>query len=67
MEHYIYNGPIMYFDKCISNNWHGETMASSKHKAMNNLTYQAKKFCNLVAGTKVTLPGQLYLMKGGVD
>ena len=67
MEHYIYNGPIMHFDKCLSNSWHGETMAPSEAKAMNNLTYKAKSFCNLVANAHITLPGKLYLMKGGVD
>lgn len=67
MEKYVYNGPIMKFDTCIANKWHGETLAPSKEKALNNLTYQAKKFCNLVGRSKVTLPGQLYLMKGGVD
>lgn len=67
MEHYIYDGPIMHFDTCLSSKWHAETKAPSKQKALSNLTYQAKKVCNLVANTTVTLPGKLYLMKGGAD
>ena len=67
MNQYVYEGPIMVFDRCVQGKWRAETMAVSKRKAMSNITYQAKKLCNLVADTRVTLPGNLYLMKGGVD
>ena len=36
MHKYFYNGPVMEFDKCISEHWSGETMAVSASKAKNN-------------------------------
>lgn len=62
MDKYIYNGPVMEFDKCIANNWHGETMAVSRSKARSNLTYQFKKQFNRVASAKITLPGEVVLI-----
>lgn len=47
-NHYIYDGPILdKFDKIINPNWHGETMAVSKEKAISNLKYQYKDHMNL--------------------
>lgn len=58
-QKYIYEGPVMYFDKCVADHWKGETYAPSVAKAKSNLAYQAKKQLNLVAGTNVTLPGRV--------
>ena len=59
---YVYEGPIVIFDKCICDHWHGETLAVSESKAKSNLIYQCKKQCNLVPGTKVTLPGKIKMV-----
>lgn len=56
---YIYDGPVMFFDKCVADHWKGETCAPSEKKAKSNLTYQAKKQLNLISGTRVTLPGKV--------
>nr|DAK87350.1 MAG TPA: hypothetical protein [Caudoviricetes sp.] len=56
---YSYSGPIMSFGQMIASKWDGETNAPSKQKAKINLTYQAKKACNLVAGTRITLPADV--------
>ena len=59
MVKYVYDGPVMEFGKCVSNNWHGETVAFSESKARSNLIYQFKKKTNRVAGTKISLPGEI--------
>lgn len=59
MGKYSYNGPVMEFDRCVQNNWKGETVAASETKARSNLSYQWKKRNNRVTGTKITLPGKL--------
>lgn len=59
MAKYIYDGPVMEFDTCIANHWRGETIASSESKARNNLAYQFKRNNHRVAGTRITLPGNL--------
>lgn len=59
MSKYIYDGPVMVFDKCVANNWRGETIAESEGKARNNLAYQFKKRNNQIAKSRVTLPGKL--------
>ena len=47
---YTYNGPVLYYEKVIANNWKGETTADSKAKAINNLKYQFKNQANLLSG-----------------
>lgn len=60
---YSYYGPVLEFDKCVTDCWRGETMAPSEKKARSNLTYQYKKQNNKVAGTKVTLPGKIKMVE----
>ena len=59
---YVYEGPVLLFDKCAAENWKGETMAPSEKKAKSNLTYQAKNQLKLISGTKVTLPGKVKMV-----
>ena len=59
---YIYDGPVMFFDKLVADHWKGETMAPYEQKARSNLEYQAKMKLNLIAGTKVTLPGKIKMV-----
>lgn len=61
-DKYIYDGPVMSFDRCVVDRWRGETSASSESKARSNLTYQAKKQLNLLPGTKVILPGKIKMV-----
>ena len=56
---YQYDGPVMVFGRCVANHWRGETVAESAAKAKSNLVYQYKTQNNLVAGAKVTLPGEV--------
>lgn len=62
MAKYIYDGPVMEFDKCIADHWKGETIASSEKKARSNLTYQFKKHNNRLAGAKIALPGKIKMI-----
>lgn len=59
MDLYIYDGPVMEFDRVVSRNWHGETMAVSEKKARSNLTYQYKKANNKSQTTRIILTGDL--------
>lgn len=59
MDQYNYNGPVMEFDRCVSNNWKGTTYAASEKKARSNLAYQFKKQNNRMASTRISLPGEL--------
>lgn len=61
MQHYIYDGPVLEFGVCISNNWKGVTFAISEKKAKSNLIYQFKKENNRMSSTKISLPGKLRL------
>lgn len=49
----------MEFDRVVSNNWRGDTVAPSEKKARNNLIFQYKKQYGKIAGSKITLPGNL--------
>ncbi len=56
---YIYEGPVMEFNTCVSNHWRGETMAPNEKKARSNLTYQFKKQNNKLSNTKIRLTGKI--------
>lgn len=60
---YSYNGPVMEFERCITNCWKASTYAVSEKKARSNLTFQYKKTNNRLPNTKVTLPGKLVLVQ----
>ena len=64
MDKYVYDGPIMIFDRCVASNWHGETFAESLKKAKSNLAYQCKKACGLIPSAKITLPGKVKMVGG---
>ena len=59
MNLYSYAGPVLEFDKIVTNCWHGQTYAVSEAKARNNLAYQFKKEHGKVPRSKITLPGKI--------
>lgn len=59
---YQYEGPVIFFDKCVADRWKGETMAPSEKKARSNLSYQAKQQLRLIAGRRVSLPGKIKMV-----
>ncbi len=63
MNKYLYDGPVMEFDRCIANRWKASTYAVSEKKARSNLTYQYKKRNNKLPNTKITLPGKIILIQ----
>ena len=63
MKQYLYDGPVMEFDRCIANRWKASTYAVSEKKARSNLTYQYKKRNNKLPNTMITLPGKIILIK----
>lgn len=62
MNKYRYEGPVMEFDKCLQDNWKGETMATSESKARSNLSFRWKKQHNRISGARITLPGKMQLV-----
>ena len=61
MNTYIYNGPVLYFGRCVVNTWTAKTQATSMKKAINNFKYQYKKSTNLLASASgIELPGKVY-------
>lgn len=59
---YIYDGPVMEFNRMLTDRWKGETVATSESKARSNLIYQFKKSTNKIAGSKITLPGEIKMV-----
>ena len=60
---YVYEGPVMEFDRLIADHWTGETMAMTEKKARSNLTYQFKRQNRRIVGTKITLPGKIKMVE----
>ena len=56
---YSYDGPVLEFNKIVTNRWYGKTYAVSESKARTNLAYQFKKETGRVPRTKITLPGKV--------
>ena len=61
MNTYYYSGPVMEFDRCITDKWEGSTRAVSEKKARANLTYQYKVSNGKAPRSKITLPGKLII------
>lgn len=55
---YIYEGPVLMFDKWIEN-WNASTYAESPSAAIRNLTYRFKMEHNYTPNTRITLPGKI--------
>ena len=62
MNKYIYNGPVMEFDRCIANQWKGETVAVSEKKARANLTFRYKQEQGKAPTAKISLPGKITMV-----
>ena len=62
MNKYIYNGPVMEFDRCIANQWTGETIAVSEKKARANLTFRYKQENGKTNRAKISLPGKIIMV-----
>lgn len=63
MNKYIYNGPVMEFDRCVAHCWKGETMAVSEKKARANLAFRYKQEQGKSPTAKITLPGKITEIK----
>lgn len=63
MNVYSYNGPVLEFDRIISNRWEASTRAESEKKARSNLTYQFKRQFGKAPRSKITLPGKITIIE----
>lgn len=59
MDQYVYEGPVLKFDKCIDQYFKAVTFAVSEKKARSNLAYRYKKDHGLMPNTNITLPGKI--------
>lgn len=64
MNKYIYNGPVMEFEKCIADHWEASTYAISEKKARSNLIFRFKKETSRMPYTKIALPGKITMVDG---
>ena len=62
MNKYIYNGPVIEFEKCIANHWEASTYAISEKKARNNLIFRFKQETHRAPYTKISLPGKINMV-----
>lgn len=62
MNKYIYEGPVMHFDDCITRKWEGETLAVSEKKAKSNLAYKFKIENGYSRNAMIRLPGKIKLV-----
>jgi hypothetical protein len=59
MTLYSYDGPVLEFDRIVTNHWQAQTYAASEAKARSNLAYQFKRENGRVPRSKITLPGKI--------
>ena len=60
---YRYRGPVMGVDKCIQEDWEGETMAVSERKAKSNLMFRWKKQHGYPPTFLISLPQSLSIIR----
>lgn len=59
MTRYLYDGPVLEFDRIVASRWSGETYAISETKARSNLVFQFKKETGRIPRSKIVLPGKI--------
>lgn len=64
MKTYFYEGPVLEFERIVSNRWIGSTRAASDKKARCNLAHQFKMETGRTARSKITIPGKLTTIEG---
>lgn len=60
---YRYRGPVMGVDRCIQEDWEGETMAVSERKAKSNLSYRWKRQHGYAPTYPISLPQSLTIIR----
>ena len=61
---YIYNGPVLEFDRVIADHWNASTRAESEKKARCNLAHQFKMQSGRTPRSKITIPGKINIVEG---
>lgn len=59
---YLYDGPVLEFDRVVAERWRATTLAPSERKARSNLSYQFKKQYGKDPATKIVLTGDIQLL-----
>lgn len=59
MNLYVYEGPVLEFDRIVANHWSASTRAVSEKKARCNLAHQFKMEYSREPRSKITIPGKL--------
>ena len=59
---YLYEGPVLEFDRVVAQHWSSTTYAPSEKRARSNLTYQYKKQNSKLPNTRIDLPGEIKLI-----
>lgn len=59
MKRYLYDGPVLEFDRIVASRWSGQTYAASETKARSNLVFQFKKETGRIPRSKIVLPGKI--------
>ena len=59
---YVYDGPVLEFNRVICSNWKSNTKAPTEAKAKSNFAYQFKQSHNKEQRCKITLPGKIKLI-----
>lgn len=65
MQLYIYDGPVLEFERIIADHWSASTRAETEKKARSNLAYQFKMKYGRAPNSKITVPGKLTIKEGG--
>lgn len=54
-----YDGPILFYNNVVDNNWKAITYAETKRRAISNLKYQANRYLGKTEKNKISLPGNI--------
>ena len=60
---YLYEGPVMEFDRCIQEYWSASTFTISEGRARSNLAFRFKKEHGRDPRSKITLPGKITIVE----
>lgn len=64
MNLYFYDGPVLEFERIITERWSASTRAVSEKKARCNLAHQFKLQYGRTPQSKISIPGKLTIIEG---
>ena len=60
MRRFKYSGPVLRYERIVTEKWEGTTMADTPQKAINNLKFRARRDLGLMPNAHINFIGKFF-------